>query len=163
ILNGIETFVTRGDLATRTATMTLEEIPSDKRRTERKLYAEFEAARPRILGALLDAVSNGLRHLSAVEAREGERPRMANASEWIEACETGALWGKDKSGRAITFCEALAADSEETALAVLGTNRLAEEVRKFVEVLKEGGEWRGTVGGLYTQLNAQIGDDERKA
>jgi hypothetical protein len=55
ILNGIEDVVTRPDLADRAIFLTLEPIPEERRRPEAELRAAFEAERPRILGALLDA------------------------------------------------------------------------------------------------------------
>jgi len=167
LLNGIETFVLRGDLASRTATVTLEEIADDKRRDEETFLAEFEAKRPGILGALLDAVSRGLRQMPTTKVER--LPRMADAAKWVVACETGATWAKDKAGRPITFLSAPAEDNEETALAVLATSPLARELRRFIEILKAG-EWRGTVGALYAKLNDQLdggpdGDSnkERKA
>jgi len=54
ILNGIEDIVTRPDLADRAIFLTLEPIPEDRRRPERDLWAEFDAASPQILGRLLD-------------------------------------------------------------------------------------------------------------
>jgi DNA polymerase bacteriophage-type len=161
ILNGIETFVIRGDLVSRTATLTLEEIQDSKRRTEQALFAEFEAKRPGILGALLDAVVNGLRQMPHMS--EGGH-RMADAYKWIAACETGAPWAKNEDGKPLTFKEALAADNEETALAVLATNRLAVEIRKFAKVLPESGQWEDTLGEFYAALNNQFPEEkDRKA
>lgn len=48
ILNGIEDIVQRPDLADRSLFLTLDPIPKRKRRPERELMAEFEAARPKI-------------------------------------------------------------------------------------------------------------------
>ena len=61
ILNGIEDFVTRTDLADRAIVLTLLEIPDEKRRDEETFWAEFNDAAPLILGALLTAVSYGLK------------------------------------------------------------------------------------------------------
>ena len=61
ILNGIEDIVERPDLADRAVFLTLEPIPEERRRPEAELWAAFEAERPRILGALLDAVVEGLK------------------------------------------------------------------------------------------------------
>jgi phage/plasmid primase-like uncharacterized protein len=161
ILNGIETFVIRGDLVSRAATLTLEEIQDSQRRTEEALFAEFEAKRPGILGALLDAVVNGLRQMPHMS--EGGH-RMADAYKWIAACETGAPWAKHGDGKAIAFKEALAADNEETALAVLATNRLAIEIRTFAKTLPESGKWEETIGEFYTALNNQFAEEkDRKA
>ena len=63
ILNGIEDIVTRPDLADRALFLTLEPIPEERRRPEAEFWAAFEAERPRILGALLDAVVEGLKRL----------------------------------------------------------------------------------------------------
>jgi DNA polymerase bacteriophage-type len=89
--------------------------------------------------------------------------RMADAYKWIAACETGAPWAEHKDGKPVTFKEALAADSEETALAVLATNRLATEIRTFAKALPERG-WEATVGEFYTALNNQFAEEkDRKA
>ena len=60
LLNGIDDIATRPDLADRSIALMLAAISDDKRKQEEKLWAEFESKRPRILGALLDAVSHGL-------------------------------------------------------------------------------------------------------
>ena len=46
ILNGIEDFFARADLADRAILLTLEAIPEERRRTEAELWATFEAERP---------------------------------------------------------------------------------------------------------------------
>jgi hypothetical protein len=76
ILNGIEDIVERPDLADRAVFLTLEPIPEDRRRPEQELWAEFEQERPRILGALLDAVASGSRVLPDVKL--DRLPRMAD-------------------------------------------------------------------------------------
>src|SRR6516164_3429508 len=63
LLNGIEDVVGRPDLADRAIFLTLPPIGNAKRRAEAEFWREFEAVRPRILGALLDAVAYGLRSL----------------------------------------------------------------------------------------------------
>ena len=100
ILNGIEDIVTRPDLADRAIFLTLEPIPEERRRPEQELRAEFEAERPRILGALLDAIVKGLKELPVT--RLEKLPRMADFALWATACET-ALWP------AGTFCRPIAA------------------------------------------------------
>ena len=76
ILNGIENFVSKPDLADRVVFLTLAPIAEEKRRTEAELWSEFEAERPHILGALLDAVVEGLKRLP--ETRLPKLPRMAD-------------------------------------------------------------------------------------
>jgi hypothetical protein len=76
ILNGIEEIVERPDLADRGLSFLLESIPEDRRRTEEELLLQFETERPRILGALLDGVSEGLRRLPDVHS--DKLPRLAD-------------------------------------------------------------------------------------
>lgn len=76
LVNGIGEPVTRADLLDRAVSITLPSIPEDKRRTEAQVMAEFEQHRPRIVGALLDAVSAGIRNLPGVKL--DLTPRMAD-------------------------------------------------------------------------------------
>jgi hypothetical protein len=89
ILNGIDDIVVRGDLADRSILLLLNPIADDKRRTEKDLSHEFEAAHPAILGALLDAVAHGLRELP--NTRLSLLPRMADFAVWATACEGTSL------------------------------------------------------------------------
>ena len=86
ILNGIEDIVTRPDLADRAILLMLAPIAERKRRPETALWREFEHARPRILGALLDAAAHGLRMLPQVRLKR--LPRMADFALWATACES---------------------------------------------------------------------------
>src|SRR4029450_1692264 len=89
LLNGIEDVISRPDLGDRAIFLTLPPIADRDRRPERPFWQDFEAARPLILGSLLDAVSLGLRRLPDI--RLGELPRMADFGLWATACET-AFW-----------------------------------------------------------------------
>jgi hypothetical protein len=92
ILNGIEDIVSRPDPADRSILLTLEAIPEDKRRPEGELSKAFDLARPRILGALLDAIAMGLRLLP--ETKLETLPRMADFALWITALRAGAVGGR---------------------------------------------------------------------
>jgi hypothetical protein len=85
VLNGIEEVATRGDLLDRAITINLPEIKESKRKTEREYWREAAETHPRILGAVLDAVSEALRNLPTTHA--DELPRMADFSLFILACE----------------------------------------------------------------------------
>ena len=71
---------TRPDLADRGLFVTLRPISEAQRRLEKELWREFELARPRLLGALLDAVSHGLR--MRPQRRVDRLPRMADFALW---------------------------------------------------------------------------------
>jgi hypothetical protein len=85
ILNGIEDIITRPDLADRAIFLSLPQLPEERRRAEKQMWRDFETAQPRILGALLDAASLGLRALPDV--RLERLPRMADFALWATACE----------------------------------------------------------------------------
>ena len=119
ILNGITDFVTRPDLADRAVFLTLEPIPEERRRPEQELWAAFEAERPRILGALLDAVAKDLA-IARHEARQ--LPRMADFALWATACET-ALWP------AGTFWSAYCGNRDEAVDGVIDADPIAAAVR----------------------------------
>ncbi|MGI9569286.1 MAG: hypothetical protein ACR2PH_06005, partial [Desulfobulbia bacterium] len=120
ILNGIEDFVTRPDLADRALILNLESIPEERRRPEAQLWADFEAERPRILGALLDAVVHGLQMLPYTMLEQ--LPRMADFALWGMACET-ALWPTG------TFLAAYSGNRDEAIEIVIETDPTASAIR----------------------------------
>ena len=97
LLNGIEDVIGRPDLAARAIVLTLPPISDAQRRPEAELWAEFEQARPGILGARFDVVAHGLSRRPHV--RLTSLPRMADFALWAAACET-ALWPAGTVARA---------------------------------------------------------------
>jgi hypothetical protein len=77
ILNGIEELATRGDLLDRAIITYLPAIAEERRRPEAELRQAFDAKRPALLGALLDAVSLALRTVSLRSA--GRRDRICGS------------------------------------------------------------------------------------
>ena len=151
LLNGIVDVVLRPDLAERTLRLELERIPAARRRTEEDLNREFEQMLPGLLGALLDAVADGLRRLP--DFRLEELPRMADATRWIEAClpslgfEQGA------------FVKALARHERESADAAIDGSPVARGVVAF---MRDKAEWCGTAGDLSDELKAFLPEAETK-
>ena len=146
ILNGIEDIVTRPDLADRAMFLTLEPISEEGRRPEAELWAAFEAERPRILGALLDAVVEGLKRLP--ETRLEKLPRMADFALWATACET-ALWP------AGTFWSAYCDNRDEVVEDVIDADPVANAVRAIMATRTE---WTGTASDLLGDL-AEVADE----
>jgi hypothetical protein len=142
ILNGIEDFVIRGDLADRALPLLLDTIPDGKRRHEGEFWTAFDAAAPRILGALLDAVANGLRHLPTTELPS--LPRMADFALWATACETGAPWVKG-----LRFMDAYNRNRAEATHVVLEDDHVAQALRKAMEGCDN---FEGTATKLLTRL-----------
>lgn len=147
ILNGIEEIVTRPDLADRALFLTLQPIPEELRRPEGELWAAFEAERPKILGALLDAVVVGLKRLP--ETSLPKLPRMADFALWATACEA-AMWS------AGTFMSAYAGNLEDVVEGVLEASPVAVAVRAMMQ---ERTVWAGTASALLQALPV----DERTA
>ena len=147
ILNGIDEVVSRGDLADRCIFLNLSPIPKGSRKTESELLAEFESARPRILGAMLSMVSTGLRRHSAV--RLGGWPRMADFARWATACEHGAF-------RDGAFEEAYTGNRADAMETVIEGSPVAGAIR---ELMKERIiPWEGTSANLHGALE-DIADD----
>jgi hypothetical protein len=123
LLNGIEDFIERPDLADRSIYLGLAEITEKKRKPETELFNDFEKTRPKILGALLTAVSTGLRELPTVKL--DRLPRMADFARWAVACEPG-LW------LAGTFMRAYGANRAEAVEKVLEADPVATALLAFM-------------------------------
>src|SRR6516165_7485465 len=152
ILNGIDDIATRPDLADRCIVQTLAAISEEKRELEAELWAKFEEKRPRILGALLTAVSHGLKTLPDVKL--DRKPRMADFAQWVTACE-GALWAKG------TFMAAYTGNIEEAVETVLENDQVAAVLRTYMDTTPDG--FTGTAADLLGALNAVASETQQKA
>jgi hypothetical protein len=148
ILNGIEELATRADLLDRSMIFYLPEIPEEKRKTEEDFWAEFEQARPQILGALLDSVSTALRDHRHIKMNL--LPRMADFAKWAVAAEPslGLTPG--------TFWRAYAGNREASNDLALEGSPVAAVVRRVAE---EEGKWSGTAQELLEKLGR--GEEEK--
>jgi hypothetical protein len=136
LVNGIEDVITRPDLADRGIFLMLPPIGERQRRSEAELWREFDLARPRILGALLDAAVRGLQTMPGI--RLTSLPRMADFALWAAACET-ALWP------AGTFARAYAANRRAGIESIIDADPVAACVR---EIMAERGSWMGSAADL---------------
>ncbi len=90
LLSGIGDFVRWADLKDRCVFLRLPPIPPTHCRGEDEFWKAFQADRPGILGAVLDAMVGGLRELPSVHL--AELPRMADYAIWGEAVSRGLGW-----------------------------------------------------------------------
>jgi hypothetical protein len=141
-LNGITDIVNRADLADRCVFVTAERILDKDRKPRKELLAAFEAERPRILGALLDAIVHGLKTLATVT--DTDWPRMADFAKWATACE-GAF---AKPG---AFKAAYAGNRIDAVEALLDDDLVAAAVQKLAL------PWEGRATDLLATLNAATG------
>jgi hypothetical protein len=111
ILNGIDEFVSKGDLADRGVFLQLPPITPDARREEAEFWTAFRELQPRILGGLLDAVVGGLRELPSV--RPAALPRMADFARFGEAIGQAMGWP------AGTFLSAYAENRRDATISTL--------------------------------------------
>jgi hypothetical protein len=137
LLNGIEDVISRPDLADRAMFLTLTPIGEKQRRSEAELWHEFEIARPRIMGAMFDAVAVGLRELPRVRLQR--LPRMADFSKWATACET-AFWP------AGTFARAYAANRRAAIEDIIDADPVAALVR---DIMAGRSSWTGSAAELW--------------
>jgi len=142
-LNGIAEVVTKSDLLDRSILIYLPQIDRKNRKLDRVIDREFAKTQPRILGALLDAVSTGLGNM-----RQGvtldELPRMADFAEWVTACEPG-LGLED--GR---FMTAYRTNQDKANGLAIEASPVAQGI---VSMIADCNDWNGTTGGLLKILD----------
>jgi len=109
LVNGIDLGALRGDLADRTIVVNLDRLAENQRRTETELNERFQAAWPRIVGALLSEACRVLAALSTV--RLSTSPRMADFARILSAVDR--LLGTRGLDRYEAQSRTLAADTLE--------------------------------------------------
>jgi len=147
LLTGIEDVASRNDLLERALVVRLPAIRDEQRQTEQDLWRSFEAARPRLLGALLDGVAAGLANLP--HTRLTRLPRMADFATWVTACEPALAWGPQAFVAAYTGNLAEANEVALDGAPIVGPLR---------QLLEEEGAWEGSVSGLLERLNQLAGE-----
>ncbi len=152
VLNAIEAVVNRADLVDRALIVELPQIPDEQRRPEKEILEEFDRMRPRVLGALLDAVSMGLRNFETVKLNS--LPRMADAAKWVAACEPALPL------EAGEFLETYLGNRAGAVEATLEADPLATVVRALME---DQPSWEGTPSELLDQLEQIVDERTRKS
>ena len=151
ILNGIGDIVSRPDLLDRCIMHQLPIIPDDRRREEWELNRQFEAARPRILGALLDAVVIALQNHASV--RLERLPRMADFATWSVAAERA-------HSRECIFLTAYLSNRANLNQVAIDTSVIGPPM---LQTLNSQTRWTGLLSELLEALNTQVPDSIRKA
>ena len=145
MFNGIEEIATRPDLLERCLVISAPRIDKAARRTENDLWREFEAERPKIIGALFTKLSQALKNLPVTNL--AEKPRMADFAEFAFAA-----FGKE-------FLDRYEAARIEANAAALEASTVALSIQKF---MFGRDEWEGTAGELLKLLETVSSDTERK-
>lgn len=152
--NSIIDLAERPDFADRSIGIHLPRISESERRAEADVWKAFEEARPRILGALLDAAATGLRRRAAI--RLDRLPRLADFAIWVEACAPalGLNAGEflDAYDRNKVQINEVALEADPVAIAILN----------FVKGLPSG-QFEGSPSQLLADLNSTTPEASRKS
>jgi hypothetical protein len=153
ILNGIDDIATRGDLQERSVLVSLPSILEDERREENTFWAEFEAARPRIFGALLLGVSAALRNADDVHLER--KPRMADFAVRATAMEDAFGWEPG------SFVEVYESNRQQASETLLANEPITDAIEKF---LGDGQSvWSGTATELLEMLGYYAKDTVKRS
>lgn len=146
VLNGIDDFMTRGDLIDRSLFLNLPAISPADRRSEAEFWASFQTDYPIILGALLEAAVLGLRELPALDLPE--LPRMADFALWGEAVGRGQNWPHD------AFLSAYCRNRREASVEALEDSPVAAALMRTMPTVEK---WTGSCAKLHTSLASAVG------
>jgi hypothetical protein len=151
VINGITELPERPDLLDRSIVVHMQPITENARRDERTFWMDFEAARPRLLGAVLDAVCAGMHRVGAVDVPA--LPRMADFCRWGCAVEGSLGYA---SG---TFMRSYRQNLEDANAYAIESSPIAVTIRDFL--LKQSRRtWRGPSLRLLQKLTEFIESNE---
>jgi hypothetical protein len=148
VLNGIEEFVRKSDLADRAVFLHLPSIAGVKRRAEEEFWEAFREAQPRILGGLLDVAAGALRELPSV--RLAELPRMADFARLGEAVSRASGWP------AGTFLSAYQESRREATVSSLEASLLGTLLLYYAEQLGSF-NWTMTPTEMHAEFTRDAG------
>lgn len=157
ILTGIVDLLGRPDMADRAMLERFSPIDKLERKAEQALYEAFDEARPRLLGALLDALVVALANIERVSRSGLAAPRMADAYYWSTASEPalGRKEGAVHKAWTGTHADAVASAIEaspiaEPLLTLLERHVTAEQ------------PWVVSASGLLEALNAEVSETVKR-
>lgn len=139
LLNGIDDLTTRSDLVDRSIVISLPKIGT--RRPESEFWEDFETAKPKIIGALLDAANEALRNFDAVYL--DNYPRMADFTKLATAAEK-SLDLEDNQ-----FVAIYERNRDEANIVALENSVIVPAIYR---ILMEQSEWSGNAMELLLEL-----------
>jgi len=152
-INGIADIGTNKDLMSRTLLVNLPVI--SKYQLEREIMESFEEKRPGILGALLEAVSAGMRKLPELKV-EGRGSRMPDFDLWGRATEVALGFTEG------TFLKARGQAEREATQSSLEAEPIAITIERFAGRYTRANLWEGEAQELLDEINELETDDARK-
>lgn len=141
ILNAITDIITQQDLIDRCVFLHLSTLQNEERRTEERIWKEFEQDCPYILGTLFDALAHILRNMDKVQL--DQVPRMADFAQFGTAAESFFGW---ESG---SFVEAMMENKNNAMM----NNALEDSLSLGIQQMMENHQsWIGTAEELLQEL-----------
>jgi putative DNA primase/helicase len=145
LINGIPPLASRADLTDRAIVCVLPTMPEGMRRTEDDYWSAFDDASPRLLGALLDAVSGAMRLYPSVQLQQAYR--MMDFAKWAEAAWQALGYPPGTFERAYRQNRAFATDDAVDADPIAGA---------LINLINARGGFTGTATTLLTALEAIV-------
>ena len=149
LLNGVNVVAQRSDLLDRSVLVELQRITPEQRREERAFWAEFEAARPQLLGAIFDALSRAMAVYDGVTLPALQR--MADFTRW------GASAAEALGMEADAFVQAYATNLGVQTREAIEGDLVGSAVMALMEHWEE---WSGTPTELLAALE-ETGETNR--
>ena len=143
-VSGINLVATRPDVLDRGVVVKLEPISDGQRVPEEVLWARFDAMRPRVLGAMFDALVAAMRLRSEIDIEQ--LPRLADFAKWGVAIAQVLGHGADE------FLQAYGVNVASQNQAALEDSLVAQALLRFTEIAPE---WTGTSTELLAELVAK--------
>jgi len=150
ILNGIDSLAFRQDFLDRSLVLELPPIADSERVTEQRFWQDFERVRPRILGALLTAVSQAMKHLDSLELKR--LPRLADFAVFSAALERGLGWARG------SFLSAYERNRSNSVQIALDSRPVATALRRLLDTHKS---WEGTAATLLDTCDQLVAGSRR--
>jgi putative DNA primase/helicase len=142
---------TREDLLSRIMNVRVSPVPTDKRRSERELDAEFDRQRAKLFGGLCRALASSLKVRKATPKSAGS-VRMQDALEFVTGAEKELGWPPG------TFGRIYGEDQQELMDSVLEDDPLA---RAVVQLVQRPLVFRGTATQLLRALERHRAPGQR--
>ena len=147
MLTAITDIISKPDLLDRMLIVRLKAMRDNQRCTESDLLKRFDESRPRILGALLEAVCVALRNFATVKL--SEYPRMADFAKWGVAGEPALDLSKGE------FLRSYQQSQQAATGAALEASLIVKPLLTYVD---ENGGFEGTATDLLSLLDLGGGD-----
>jgi putative DNA primase/helicase len=150
VLNGIPSdLAERSNLASRSIVQELPPLDEEDQKYEEEFWNEFEEAKPRILGALLDGVAGALKTYQVIDLKGYGRVRMADFARWAEAgCR--ALGFREGE-----FLDAFVANQGRAMRIAFDRDYVAKAVGLLIEQ-SAGGRWAANTKPLLLALRKAL-------